>query len=278
MAAALYLGDRADFEAAATVFHGYLGDRSIYAGFDYGNLCWQADPAAPVGINPVGAVVEGVNVDGVLPDDQRRSELCPPDITCENYVWTALQGVVAQAWMLSRHGEPDVWGWEDQAILRAFEWLHDEADCPAVGDDEWQPHVINAVYATSFPAPVPARHGKNVGWTDWTHATCTGDLDSDGDVDALDFLILMIAWGSDPDGPPEAARRYRCARGRRSPSLTSYGHTLTHALGVAVSHLRGPRLLPHQAQDHPGAGAQPGTQAAALVDRKSFVGLYHRLE
>jgi hypothetical protein len=55
-AIAVYLGDTADLERTAQVFKGYLGDRSSYAGFDYGgpddDLSWQCDPSRPVGINP----------------------------------------------------------------------------------------------------------------------------------------------------------------------------------------------------------------------------------
>jgi hypothetical protein len=38
-----------------------------------------------------------------------------------------------------------------------------------LGDDTWQPHLINKVYGSTFPAPTPSRPGKNVGWADWTH-------------------------------------------------------------------------------------------------------------
>ena len=38
----------------ATVFRGFVGERSSYAGFRYGELSWQCDMAAPVGINPTG--------------------------------------------------------------------------------------------------------------------------------------------------------------------------------------------------------------------------------
>ena len=85
----------------------------------------------------------------------------------ENYVYAALQGALAQAVILHRAGY-DVWNWEEKALLRAVEWLHEQADFPAVGDDEWQPHIINHIYGTNFPAPVPSRSGKNVGFTDWT--------------------------------------------------------------------------------------------------------------
>jgi hypothetical protein len=86
----------------------------------------------------------------------------------ENYVWEALQGAVAQAVILHRAGH-DAFDWGDRALLRAVEWLHQHAQYPAEGDDEWVPHVINHFYGTDFPAPLPANPGKNIAWTDWTH-------------------------------------------------------------------------------------------------------------
>ncbi|MHC4414320.1 MAG: alginate lyase family protein [Planctomycetota bacterium] len=205
LAAAVYLGDTDDLDAAATVLQGWLGDREAYAGFDYGELWWQADPEEPVGINPAGATIQGHPVGGVLPDDQRRGgpfKWPPPR---ENYVYTALQGALAQAVILNRQGH-DAFNWEDRALLRAFTWLHTEADYPAVGDDTWQPHVVNHQYGTLFPAPTPSRHGKNVGWTDWTHASCNADLDGDGLVGLPDLLALVAAWGTDPGGAPDFNR------------------------------------------------------------------------
>lgn len=168
-AIAVYLGDSADLQRVASVFKGWLGDRAAYSGFDFGDLDWQANPSQPVGVNPKGATLQGHPVDGVLPDDQRRGGgfTWPPP--AENYVWEALQGALATAVILSRAGYPDVWSWQDQALLRAARWLHDQARFPAEGDDTWLPHLVNHYYATSFPAPVPARPGKNLGWTDWTH-------------------------------------------------------------------------------------------------------------
>jgi hypothetical protein len=107
-------------------------------------------------------------LDGALADDQRRagSYSWPPPK--ENYVWEALQGDLVQAVILERAGYP-AFEWEERALLRAARWLHDQAQFPAEGDDTWQPHVLNHYYGTYFPAPTPARMGKNVGWTDWTH-------------------------------------------------------------------------------------------------------------
>jgi hypothetical protein len=202
LAASLYLGDLVDSQRAASVWHGWLGDRTAYAGFNYGDLCWQSSPNLPRGINPVGATINGLNVDGVLPDDQRRGG-CPPSTPCENYVREGLQGVLGSAILLTRQGYP-AFEWEDQAILRAFTWL-DSIGCDFPGDDEWEPWVANWAYGTDFAAQTGARPGKGLGFTDWTHASggpppaCPWDLDTDGDVDANDLLLLLGAWGDPYD-------------------------------------------------------------------------------
>lgn len=165
----LYLGDEADLARAETVLRGLLGERDAYTGFRYGALGWQSDPTRPVGVNPVGAVIDGHDVDGVLPDDQRRSGgfTWPPP--CENYVREALQGLVAQAELLRHHGR-DAYQWSDRALLRAATWLDGEASCPLEGDDAWMAPVLNAAYGSRFPVDVPVGWGKHVGFTDWTAA------------------------------------------------------------------------------------------------------------
>lgn len=168
IAIAAYLNDQAELQRCALVFKGWLGDRAAFAGFKFGNLSWQADAGKPLGINPKGARKDGHSIDGVLPDDQRRAGPFTWPPAKENYVYEALQGALAQAVLLHRAGY-DVWNWSDRALLRAYEWLHHEAQFPAAGDDEWQMHVVNYFYGTNFPAALPARPGKNVGWTDWTH-------------------------------------------------------------------------------------------------------------
>ena len=72
IAAALYLRDEQELQQAARIFAGYLGDRSAWSLFVFGDPDWQADGDRPMGINPKGARLRGRNVDGVLPDDQRR--------------------------------------------------------------------------------------------------------------------------------------------------------------------------------------------------------------
>ena len=72
IAADVYLADQTDLARAAKVFKGYLGDRSSYSGFQYGDLSWQCNSSAPVGINPKGCTKQGHSIDGVITDDQRR--------------------------------------------------------------------------------------------------------------------------------------------------------------------------------------------------------------
>jgi hypothetical protein len=168
-AVAAYLGDTATLARVALVFKGWLGDRDAYAGFEYGDLSWQCDPQRPVGINPTGCTKHGHPIDGVLPDDQRRggSFSWPPPQ--ENYAYEALQGALAQAVILQRAGY-DAFTWEDHALLRAFQWLHTHARFPAAGDDAWQMHVVNYYYADiGFQTTTPARPGKMLGFTEWTH-------------------------------------------------------------------------------------------------------------
>lgn len=189
-AIAVYLDDEEDLARQATVMKGWLGDRSAYPGIpstefereDAGkglhfggsedDLSWQADPARPVGVNPKGAEKEGHSIDGALPDDMRRggSFAWPPGYT--QYPREALSGYVALAEILFRQGY-DVYEWEDRALLRATTFLWElEQEFP---DEEWwEPGVpvywiVNYRYETSFP--VTGRgFGRNVGWTDWTHA------------------------------------------------------------------------------------------------------------
>ena len=168
IASALYLGDRAEVERAAFVFRGWLGDRTAYTGFSYGDDWWQADPSKPVGINPVGATKEGHNIDGVLPEEMRRAGAFTWPPPKENYVYTGLEGALGTAILLSRQGY-DVWNWSDRALLRAFVWLHNQASYPAQDNDGWHPVIINKIYGTTFPVPSTITPGKNIGWAEWTH-------------------------------------------------------------------------------------------------------------
>ncbi len=166
VAIAAYLDDNTELARAATVFRGWLGDRSAYAGFSFGSTEWQCDPSAPVAVDAQGCSRSGIALDGALPDEMRRGGglKWPPSST--DYPWEALQGAMLQASLLSAAGY-DVWSWSDNALLRAVKFLYDRADWPATHDDEWQTWLIDAHYGTKYRVPAPARLGKNFGFTDW---------------------------------------------------------------------------------------------------------------
>jgi hypothetical protein len=180
---------------AKNVFHFWLGNTSLPdPGFEWdGNdippcMVWSDTPSSPVGINPLGAVVNSQNVDGCLPDDQRRifdcdtspfnnSEGCSEDCVDEcgvvdsmtivsktNYTWESMQCVVMTAHLLDRCLY-NPFRWEDEAIRRAIDWLYDvnvfppeDADnSPAcigggsTSDDTWVPFITDAHYFTYAP-------------------------------------------------------------------------------------------------------------------------------
>jgi hypothetical protein len=190
-AVAAYLGDEGELARVAKVMKGWLGDRTSYPGtpgplfgpddvgrsFRFGgsedDLSWQADPSRPRGVDPKGAEKEGHSIDGALPDDMRRGGefTWPPHYT--QYPREALSGYVALAEILYRQGY-DVYAWEDEALLRACRFLFElEQEFPE--EDWWEPGVpvywiVNLRYGTDFPV-TGSGFGRNVGWTDWTHAS-----------------------------------------------------------------------------------------------------------
>jgi hypothetical protein len=164
----LYLHDSVDLAKAAAVFRGWTGDRASYAHFTYGDLSWQEAPAAPVGINPAGSVINGMNVDGILPDDMRRGGTATTvGAAGISYTWEALQGALLQAELLRRAGYPS-YQWSDQALRRAVARMY-AMGYPATGDDDWQPYLVNRRYGTSYPAPATTHPGKAFGFADWLY-------------------------------------------------------------------------------------------------------------
>lgn len=170
----MYLEDTADLAFTSELFRGYLGDRSAYAGFKFGDdLSWQADPKTPVSINPVGAKLktpDGVehDVDGAQPEELRRKGSFTWPIPTDNtYPWEALQGLVVGATMLKRAGYA-AFDWSDSAILRAVAFLL-RNNWPPSGDDRWQAYLINRAYGTNLVEDPKATPGKNMAFTQWTH-------------------------------------------------------------------------------------------------------------
>lgn len=183
MAVAVYLGDSQDLSRAAKVFKGWLGDRSSWSSFEFQGITdeWQADVSRPVPVNPKGTTKNGHSIDGVVTDDQSRSGGFVYPFAKENYAWEALQGSIVQAVILYRHGYPDVFKWEDKAMLRVYQWLYTEAHFPGEGNHSWQLPLIDYYYSTSYWDGSKTYYGKNMGWTSWTHAERGGGDNGNSD-------------------------------------------------------------------------------------------------
>lgn len=173
IAADVYLNDTTELALAAKTFKGWLGDRSAYASFSYGDLSWQCTSSAPVGINRSDCGEKS----SIIPDDMRRggSYRIPPIET--NYPWGALEGAVVAAELLSRAGYP-AWDWgfnnlNDKALQRAIVKL-DSLDRQygnwwAEGDDVATVWIAEHAYNAGFRTVSPVRAGKTIDFTDWTH-------------------------------------------------------------------------------------------------------------
>lgn len=159
----LLIGDATDLARAIKVHRGYVGERIEYTGFVFGDLSWQADSTKPVGINPRGALKNGNDIDGVLPDDQRRGgsfSWPPPN---ENYVWQAQGELLVTTALLG------VVSYGSAGVMRAYEWLT-RRGFTAAGDDRWQPRMANALFGATVATPASGmQDGKSFGLTDYLY-------------------------------------------------------------------------------------------------------------
>jgi hypothetical protein len=178
-AIAVYLGDDALLNVIESVLRGWLGDRSQAAQFQFraDATSWMADPAAPVAVNPVGAVIDGHGVDGVLVDSIAETTpfVWPPPYS--DNVYNALGGAIVAAVILERQGR-DPWPWSDAALRRAAEWML-KADDGKTGwdtsNDPTKAYVLDLIdwaYGTSYARSEVSEPGRNMAWTSWSHAAC----------------------------------------------------------------------------------------------------------
>lgn len=165
----LYLGDRDQLRTVAAAHRAYLGD-SAPNQLVYSSTRWHADARHRAGVNRRGTAIAGLRVDGVLPEDQRRTgEPSGPTAARGSYPWEALQGAVLAGVLLDRAGVVPFSAGDD-ALRRAMTWLGGANGNAAEGDDLWIPWVVNRVRGTSFRTEATRSPGKNMAWTDWTHA------------------------------------------------------------------------------------------------------------
>ncbi len=173
-AAAIYLND-SSLKQTVVLAHKAFNGTAKSPKMVFTDTNWHADPNNKAGVNRKGATIQGRNVSGVLPEDWRRAAdyKWPPAAT--GYMWEGMQGYVVTAVILHRAGlVPFSDG--DSAVVRAMDILYQRGESagsgytnPASGDDTWIPWVVNYYGGTSYPTQ-SASSGKNMGYTDWTHA------------------------------------------------------------------------------------------------------------
>jgi hypothetical protein len=166
-----------------TAIYRYLGDdallediRDYWAagvagpnpGFEYDDdLSWHADDGDLRLINPVGSMKQGVDIDGLIPDDMRRgASFTTGTPAATGYPWEHLQGVLMAARVLERAGL-SIWDVDDQAIRRAAYALQVRigGSFEAEGDDLWQLAFLDAAYGTGWAGGGAVwGAGKNAGF------------------------------------------------------------------------------------------------------------------
>jgi hypothetical protein len=148
-----YLGDTASLTRIRDYWvRGVTGSNP---GFSYGDESWQFDPHDLRLINPRGATKQGMDIDGVIPDDQRRGGTFanPPGATI--YPWEFMQGQIMAARILERAGN-SIWQVGDRALYRAAYCLQVRfanaygASWAAAGDDAWMLPFLDEAYGTRW--------------------------------------------------------------------------------------------------------------------------------
>lgn len=164
----LYLGETADLEEIVIAERGYLGE-AVNHQLNFTDTDWHADPGSRAGVNRRGATIQEHDVDGVIPEDQRRTGAFKWPAQAGDYPWGALQGESMACAMLYRAGLMSFRAGDD-ALARAAGWLFNVNSNPPSGDDTPTTWIINRYAGTTFPTTAAA-NGKGIAWTDWTHAT-----------------------------------------------------------------------------------------------------------
>lgn len=141
-------------------------------GYSYGDLSWHPNANNPRLINPLNATLTCadatvINVDGLIPDDQRRSGVFDPD-TCnvpapDTHITEWINGAIMGARILDRIGMP-VWDVGDQALKRMI-LAHVVAQPQLTQDDpgfkceddapynckDWVLPILNEAYDLTLP-------------------------------------------------------------------------------------------------------------------------------
>lgn len=161
-----YLDDKAALKAVRDYW--VLGVTGPNPGLKYDvDVSWHVNASDLRLINPKGATKQGIDIDGVIPDDMRRgASFTTGAPVFTGYPWEHLQGVLMAARVLERAGMP-IWTVDDSAISRAATQLQLELGGAwvATGDDRWQLAFLDQAYGTKWAGSANVwGAGKNTGF------------------------------------------------------------------------------------------------------------------
>ncbi len=134
------------------------------------DLSWHLDSANLRLINPVNAVKQGINIDGIIPDCMRMGGALQSTPLYTQNGWEYLQGLVMAGRILERLGW-SIWEVEQQAIYRAAYAMQvglagQHGDIwKAKNDDLWLLAFLDDIYHTQWAQGQTVwGAGKNAGW------------------------------------------------------------------------------------------------------------------
>jgi hypothetical protein len=163
-AVAAYLGDEALLARIADAQEAWLGGSAPNM-LKFTSTDWHV--GRPAGINARGAQRNGRSLDGVLPEDQRRTGEYTWPAPKGSYPHEGLQGAVVASVILHRAGAlPFTAG--DRALERAARWLAVTNANPASGDDGNTPWLLAKYGGGSFARTASPSPAKNIAWAAWT--------------------------------------------------------------------------------------------------------------
>ena len=163
----VYLGDDAGLAKIADTQEAWLGGNAPNT-LKYSSTNWHAG-SPKKGINARGASRDGHSLDGVIPEDQRRTGEYTWPAPKGSYPHEALQGAIVTSVILDRAGAlPFDAG--DKALERAERWLVTTNANPPASDDGNTPWLLVKYGSGSFARSASATAGKNIAWAAWTAA------------------------------------------------------------------------------------------------------------
>ena len=170
-----YLGDEEGLTAVRDHWVQLVeGPKPESTEYDEDDMSWHADEDDPRIINPLGSEKDGMNIDGVIPDDLRRGGSFREPPRQSGYPWEHMQGIMMAARIFDRMGM-SIWTVGDHAIFRAAYCLQVRfenayGNWAAEVDDEWMIPFLDAAYGSHWindydqESSLIWHHGKNAGW------------------------------------------------------------------------------------------------------------------